>query len=468
MVVGDLALDKDTIVIGSGPGGYVAAIRAAQLGQQVTLIEKGEIGGVCLNVGCIPSKALINAAARYQEAQNSKKMGITTSNVKLDFKATQKWKDQLVVKRLTKGVEGLLKKNGVEIITGTAFFNESSQLRVINDNETQTLTFNHAIIATGSRPIEIPGFKFSERILDSTGALNLNQVPKKIIFIGGGYIGTELAGIYADFGSDVTIIEGTGHLLPSFETDLSDLVLKNFKKKKVAVYTNSLAEQVVETEKGVKVTVNSNGKKETLEADYVVVTVGRKPNTDELGLELAGVKLDEHGLVITDDQGRSSQPHIYAIGDITAGPALAHKASYEAKIVAEVISGKNVKIDYQALPAICFSDPEIASTGLTKQEAIDQKLDVTTAQFPFGANGRALSLDATDGFIRLVYLNATKRLIGAQVVGVGASEVINELTLAIEAQMTIEDLALTIHAHPSLAEVVMDAAELAKGLPIHF
>ena len=467
MVVGDLALELETVVIGSGPGGYVAAIRAEQKKQKVAIIEREFIGGVCLNVGCIPSKALINAGHRYQEAKNSSAFGIITKDVEVDFTKTQKWKDEQVVNTLTKGVEMLLKKNKVEIIRGEAFFNDTHQLRVINGDDAQSYTFKNAIIATGSRPIEIPGFKFGGRILDSTGALNLPAIPKKLVVIGGGYIGSELAGVYANLGAEVVILEGMASILSAFDADMIKLVENNFKQKNVNIITSAMAKNAVETDKGVTVTYEANGKEETIDADYVLVTVGRRPNTNDLGLEPAGVKTSDRGLIEVDNQGRTSQKHIFAIGDIVPGPPLAHKASYEAKIAAEAISGQNVEIDYVAIPAVCFTDPELATVGLTEKEAKDQGLTVKVSKFPFGANGRALSLNQTEGFVRLVTDKDTGLVLGGQVAGVGASDLIGEIALAVEARMMIEDLSLTIHAHPTLSETIMDASEVSLGLPIH-
>ena len=467
MVVGDYAIELETVVIGSGPGGYVAAIRAAQTGQKVAIIEREFIGGVCLNVGCIPSKALINAGHRYQEAKNSAAFGILTKDVELDFTKTQEWKDTQVVNTLTKGVEMLLKKNKVEIIRGEAFFNDSNLIRVINDDSAQSYTFKNAIIATGSRPIEIPGFKFGGRVLDSTGALNLKEVPKKLVVIGGGYIGSELAGVYANLGTEVTILEGLPSILSAFDKDMVKLVEDNFKSKDVNIVTSAMAKKAEETEDVVTVTYEVDGKEVSVDADYVLVTVGRRPNTDDLGLEAAGVKMNDRGIVEVDKQSRTSQKHIYAIGDIVPGPPLAHKASYEAKIAAEAIAGQNVEVDYVAIPAVCFTDPELATVGLTQEEAKEQGLDVKVSKFPFGANGRALSLNQTEGFVRIVTDKETGLVLGGQVAGVGASDLIAELALAVEARMMIEDLALTIHAHPTMAETIMDASELSLGLPIH-
>ena len=467
MVVGDLALELETVVIGSGPGGYVAAIRAAQLGQKVAIIEKEFIGGVCLNVGCIPSKALINAGHRYQEALHSEPFGITTKEVTIDFTKTQAWKDNEVVKKLTSGVEMLLKKNKVEIIRGTAFFNDTHQLRVVNGDDAQSYTFKNAIIATGSRPIEIKGFKYGKRVLDSTGGLNLKEIPKKLVVIGGGYIGSELAGVYANLGTEVTILEGSPSILPQFDKDMIKLVENEFAKKHVSIVTNAMAKEAKELDNGVAVTYEIDGKPTTIEADYVLVTVGRRPNTDDLGLVVANVDTTDRGLIVVDKQGRTSQEHIFAIGDVVPGAALAHKASYEAKIAAEAISGENVEIDYVAIPAVCFTDPELPTVGLTEKEAKEQGLTVKVSKFPFGANGRALSLNATEGFVRLVSEKDSGLLLGGQVAGVGASDIIAEIGLAVEARMNIEDLSLTIHAHPTLSETIMDASELSLGLPIH-
>ena len=363
MVVGDMSLELDTVVIGSGPGGYVAAIRAAQLGKKVAIVEKDAIGGVCLNVGCIPSKALINVGHRYQESLNSETFGITSKDVKIDFAQAQKWKDDKVVNTLTSGVSMLLKKNKVEVLKGTAFFNDTHQLRVLDGDNAQSYTFKNAIIATGSRPIEIKGFKYGKRVIDSTGALNLTEIPKKLIVVGGGYIGSELAGVYANLGTEITILEGSPSILPQFDKDMIKLVEDNFKSKNVSIVTNAMAKEAKETKDGVAVTYEVDGKPTTIEADYVLVTVGRRPNTDDLGLVVAGVKTDERGLITVDNQGRTSQKHIFAIGDVVPGLALAHKASYEAKVAAEVLAGKDVVIDYIAIPAVCFTDPELASVG---------------------------------------------------------------------------------------------------------
>ncbi|MBP1915581.1 dihydrolipoyl dehydrogenase [Lederbergia galactosidilytica] len=466
MVVGDFPIETDTLVIGAGPGGYVAAIRAAQLGQKVTIVEKGNLGGVCLNVGCIPSKALISASHRYENALESEEFGIKTEKVSLDFSKLQEWKGS-VVKKLTSGVEGLLKGNKVEIVKGEAYFVDDHNIRVMDEKSAQTYTFKNAIIATGSHPIELPTFKFSDRVLDSTGALNLKERPGKLVVIGGGYVGTELGTAYANLGTEVTILEGADDILSGFEKQMTSIVKKGLKKKNVDVVTKAMAKGVEETKDGVKVTYEAGGKEETVEADYVLVTVGRKPNTSELGLEQVGVKLNDRGLIEVDKQCRTSVNNIYAIGDIVPGLPLAHKASYEGKIAAEAISGQPSEVDYIGMPAVVFSEPELATVGYTEQQAKDEGIDIKAAKFPFAANGRALSLNSTDGFMKLITRKEDGLVIGAQIAGTNASDVISELGLAIEAGMTAEDIAMTIHAHPTLGEITMEAAEVALGTPIH-
>ncbi|WP_223633662.1 dihydrolipoyl dehydrogenase [Planococcus sp. 4-30] len=466
MVVGDFPIETDTLVIGSGPGGYVAAIRAAQTGQKVTIVEKEYIGGVCLNVGCIPSKAMISVGHRFEEAQHSEDMGIVAKEVSLNFEKAQAFKDG-VVKKLTGGVESLLKGNKVEILRGEAYFVDENTVRVMDDNSAQTYKFKNAIIATGSRPVEIPTFKFTKRVINSTGALALTELPKKLVVIGGGYIGTELGTAFANMGSEVTILEGAPDILAGFEKQMTAIVKKGLKKKGVEVITKASAKGVEETDSGVKVTYEAGGEEKTLEADYVLVTVGRRPNTDEMGLEEVNVKMTDRGLIEVDKQCRTNIPNIYAIGDVVAGLQLAHKASYEGKIAAEAIAGEKSEVDYMAIPAVCFTDPELASVGLSEEQAKEEGFEAAAAKFPFAANGRALSLNATEGFVKLVSRKSDGLLLGAQIVGAGASDMIAELGLAIEAGMTVEDIAMTIHAHPTLAEITMEAAEVALGTPIH-
>ncbi|WP_240375042.1 dihydrolipoyl dehydrogenase [Bacillus piscicola] len=468
MVVGDFPEEVDTLVIGSGPGGYVAAIRAAQLGQKVTIVEKGSIGGVCLNVGCIPSKALIQAGHRYDEAKSGgEDMGITTENVKVNFTKVQEWKNG-IVKKLTGGVESLLKGNNIEIVKGEAYFSDENSVKVSTDEyKSQTYKFKNCILATGTHPVELPNFKFSDKIIDSTGALELTEIPEKLVVVGGGYIGIELAGVYANLGSEVVVLEGEKRILTGFEKQMAQLVQRSLKKKGVKFHTQAKAKNAEETDKGVTITAEVKDKEKTFEADYVLVSCGRKPNTEELGLEQLGVELDDKGLIKVDKQCRTSKKNIYAIGDIVDGPQLAHKASYEGKVAAEAISGNAAEVDYLGIPMVVFSEPELASVGYTESEAKEAGYDVVGAKFPFQANGRALSLNNADGFMKLVTRKEDGLVIGAQIAGPSASDMIAEAGLAIEAGMTAEDIALTIHAHPTLGEITMETAEVALGTPVH-
>lgn len=468
MVVGDASQHTQLLVIGGGSGGYVAAIRAAQLGKQVLLVEKSELGGVCLNCGCIPSKALISAAHRYEQMRNSGISGLKANHVEIDFAQIQHWKQSEVVNRLKTGIHSLMKKHKITVYKGEALFINEHEARIYNEQETLRYRFDHCIVAVGSRPIELKSFPYGDRILSSTEALSLTEIPKRLIVIGGGYIGIELGQMYAKLGSQVTVLEGTPTILPGFEKEITRIISKHLDALGTIVYTESMAQSAVHTEKDITVTFTVKNEQKQVTADYVLVTVGRRPNTDgELGLDRIGVKIGDRGLVEVDQQGRTSIPHIYAIGDIIPGPALAHKASYEGKVVAEAIAGLPSAFDYKVIPAVVFSDPEIASVGLSESEAMEQGFEVLVGKFPFAANARALSLTASEGFVKLVGDKKTGLILGGQIVGTNASDLIPEIALAIEMGATMEDLALTVHAHPTLGELSAEAAEVALGHPIH-
>lgn len=467
MVVGDASLDIDVLVIGAGPGGYAAAIRAAQLGFSVLCVDKQYVGGVCLNVGCIPSKALISAAHQYEAVQRAADFGIETAAPSVNWAKVQEYKNNVVAK-MTGGVNALLKGNKVQFFNGEVMFINEHEARVFNEQESPRYRFKHCIIATGSRPVELPAFPFGGRILSSTEALSLPERPNSLAVIGGGYIGVELGQMYAKFGTKVTIIEGADTILPGFDPDMSRLVAKKLAAAGVDVHTGAQAQSADQTDSDVTVKFTVGGEEQQVTADYLLVTVGRRPNTDgDLGLDLIGLKLTDRGLIEVDDQCRTNIPHIYAIGDVVPGPALAHKATYEAKVAAEAIAGMPSKVDYRCIPAVCFSDPECASVGLTDAEAKEQGYKTKIGRFSYGANGRAVSLGAAEGFVKLVADEETGLLLGAQIAGHEASNLIAELGLAIEMGTTLEDLALTIHAHPTLGELVMEAAEVALGRPIH-
>jgi dihydrolipoamide dehydrogenase len=468
MVVGAQATELDTIVIGSGPGGYVAAIRAAELGQKVTVIERDMIGGVCLNVGCIPSKALINVGHHYRATQTENPFGLAVAGAKLDWEKTQDWKQHGVVDKLTGGVSSLFKKHGIDVIRGDASFNDNETLNVVQEDGHQLLQFNNAIIATGSRPVELPMFKFGGRIVDSTGVLSLPEIPKSLIVVGGGVIGSELGGAYANLGTKVTIVEGLDHTLNGFDKEMTKPVLDDFKKQGGEIFTSATAKSATQTDKDVTLTFEVDGKEQTVTGDYLLVSVGRRANTDTLGLNNTDVKVGERGMIEIDDAMRTTAPHIYAIGDITVGPALAHKASFQGKIAAAAISGdKNARDMHYSLPAVAYTNYEMASTGETPDSVKEKGLDAKISKFPFAANGRALTMDEAVGFVRLVTDKQTNAMLGAQIVGPGASDLISELSLAIENGLTSEDISLTIHPHPTLGEAIMDAAEVADGLGIH-
>ena len=469
MVVGSQAKSVETVVIGSGPGGYVAAIRAAELGQKVTIIERDFIGGVCLNVGCIPSKALINAGHNYYSQIHSTNsiMGVHSNGATLNWEETQKWKNEKVVNTLTGGIAMLLKKHKVEILRGEARFNDNQVINVISEDESHLLEFEKCIIATGSRPIEIPGFAFKNRVVNSTGALSLPEVPKHLVVIGGGVIGSELAGAYANLGSKVTIIEGLPHILNGFDKEMYSFVVDDFKEKGVEIVTNAKAKEAIQDDGSVKVVYEVDGVEQEIEADYCLVSVGRRPNTDELGLNTTDVKMTDRGQIVVDDHQQTSVSHIYAIGDVVEGPMLAHKASYEAKIAAGNVAGQDIKNCAISIPAVAYCDPELATMGETVESANEKNLDFMISKFPFAANGRAITMNATKGFIRMLSDKKTGVVIGAQIAGPGASDLISEFALAIENGLTTEDISMTVHPHPTLGEAIMDTSELADGMPIH-
>lgn len=466
-----------TVIIGAGPGGYVAAIRAAELGQQVTVIEESDtLGGICLNVGCVPSKALISGGERLRHTRDASMYGISAKEVDFDFSALQDWKQHEVVDRMTKGVAGLLKKHDVEIIRGSAALVSDTEIHVMPAGPQQFMSvadprriaFSDLIIATGSRPVEIPGFRFGGRVLDSTGGLNLPNVPDEFVVIGGGYIGTELAGAYADFGSHVTILEGTEQILPNFEPDLVSVVEKRLRAKGVDIITGVRARSADQDDSQVHVTFEKKGgETRTLAADYCMITVGRTPNSEALGLETTSVEVDKHGLIKVDKQGFTGVDHIYAVGDVTMGPALAHMAFMEGKTAAGAVAGQADENEYFSVPAVCFSDPEIATVGMTAAQAEQNGLSADVAKFPFAGNARAVSLGESKGFVRLVFTVDTGTLVGAQIVGPGASDLVSELSTAVNCQLNVEDVSLTIHPHPTLGEPIQEAADIARGLPTH-
>jgi dihydrolipoamide dehydrogenase len=463
-------LRTEALIIGAGPGGYVAGIRLGQLKKKAIVVEKDKPGGICLNVGCIPSKALINASKTYDKIKNhGAEIGLLADNVRVDMVQMQSWKGD-VVSKLTGGVKTLLKANGCDYRTGTAKLVSRNTVEVTDAaGAVTTIQADNIIIATGSRPIEIPGFKFDgNRIVDSTGALDFRAVPERFIVVGGGYIGIEIGTLYAKLGSKVTVVEALPTILAGNDPEIIQVVARKLKKLGVDVMTGAKAKSWTEANGRAAVTldIENGGREVTLEADKVLVAVGRRPNSEGLGLEQVGVKI-EKGFVPVDKKLRTNVPGIYAIGDVAGQPMLAHKASKEAEVVAEVIAGHRAEFDVRCIPAVIFSDPEVATAGISAEEGTRRGRKVKVGKFPFVALGRAIANADTDGFVKVVIDAQTKEILGIHVVGNGASDVIAEAALAIEMGALADDLALTIHAHPTLPEAIMEAAKASLGEAIH-
>ncbi len=457
----------EALVIGAGPGGYVAGIRLGQLKKKALVVERDKPGGICLNVGCIPSKALINAAKTLDKIRHGADIGILADNPRVDMAKMQAWKGEVVAK-LTGGVRSLLKANGCDYRTGTARLVSSNTVELTEpDGGKTTITADAIVVATGSRPIEIPGFAFDGvRVVDSTGALAFAAVPERFVVIGGGYIGIEIGTLYAKLGARVTVVEALPNILPGNDPEIVQLVARKLKKLGVEVLTGAKAKSWTEKDGRALVTIEVGGKEATLDADKVLVAVGRRPNSENLGLEAVGVKV-ERGFVTVDKRLATNVAGIYAIGDVAGQPMLAHKASHEAEVVAEVIAGHRAEMDVRCIPAVIFSDPEVASAGLTAEEAGKRGRPVKIGKFPFAALGRAIANADTDGFVKVVIDAGSGEVLGIHVVGNGASDIIAEAALAIEMGAVAEDLSLTIHAHPTLPEAIMEAAKASLGEAIH-
>jgi dihydrolipoamide dehydrogenase len=455
-------------VIGAGPGGYVAAIRLAQLGVQTTIVEKDALGGVCLNVGCIPSKAYIGASKLYEKIRTADECGITATGVTVDLAKMRTWKNA-VVTRMTNGVTELLKRNGVASVKGTARFTGPDAIEVaLAAGGTETVRADQFLIATGSRPFDLPPFPVDgKRIITSTEALDLDRVPKSILVLGGGVIGLEIGTYLAKFGAELTVVELTDQLLPGTDPDLVAVVARSLRKKKANVLVSTKALSATVQGDHVEVKVESKGKEQTIAAEILLVSVGRKPNTEKLGLDVAQVKTNARGFIEIDGQLRTSNPRVFAIGDAVGGALLAHKASKEGLVAAAVMAGGKDVYDVRAMPSAIFTDPEIATVGLSEAEAKKAGHDVRVGTFPFGALGRAVAGRETDGLIKMVSDAKDDRLLGVGIAGANASDLIAEAALAIEAGLSAEDVALTVHAHPTLAESMGEVAEAVHGHAIH-
>ena len=464
-------IHADIVVLGAGPGGYTAAFRAADLGKKVVLIERyPTLGGVCLNVGCIPSKALLHVAKVITDAEETAQQGIVFGKPGIEIDKLRKWKDSITGK-LTKGLSGLAQKRKVEVVRGIGKFTSPNMMQVETADGQKNVSFEHCIIAAGSSAARIPGFPYDDpRIVDSTGALKLEEIPKRMLIIGGGIIGLEMATVYDALGSKVSVVEWMDQLIPGADSDLIKPLHKRIQKRYEAIYLKTRVTGIESQENGLKVTFegqNSSATPEPQTYDRILMAVGRRPNGRDIGAERAGVNVSERGFISVDKQLRTNVPHIFAIGDIVGEPMLAHKATHEGKLAAEIIVGgekmKNAAFDARAIPSVAYTDPEIAWMGLTETEAKKQGVEYEKAAFPWAASGRALAMARDEGLTKLLLDKKTRRILGAGIVGVNAGELISEAVLGLEMGADMEDIGLTIHPHPTLSETVFFAAEIAEG-----
>jgi dihydrolipoamide dehydrogenase len=459
----------DAIVLGGGPGGYVCAIRLGQLGLKVACIEEEEYGGVCLNWGCIPSKALIANAHFVEKSKHIGDAGISVGDVKVDVNKMQDWKGG-VVKKMTSGVRSLIKANGGEMIEGRGKLVDPKTIEVtLKSGEKRRVSATKGVVvATGSATIQVPGFEFDGKtVIGAREAVSLREIPKRLVVIGGGVIGLELGMVYQSFGAELTVVELTPSLLPGVDPDCVKVVEKKLTSRGGKVLKNTRAERLEKAAGGVTVVVSAEGKEQKLECDVVLVAVGMKPRSRGIGLEELGIEIDQRGFVKTNELCETNVKGVYAIGDVSGQPMLAHKASKEGEVAAEVIAGKHAGKDWVTVPGIIFTDPEIATVGLTDEQAKAQGHAVKVGKFPFAALGRAVSIMETDGFVKVVTDTASGRILGIHIVGPSASDLISEAVLALETVATAEDMALSIHPHPTLGEAMMEAAAASLGHAIH-
>ncbi len=458
------------VVIGGGPGGYVCAIRLAQLGLKTACIEsRGSLGGTCLNVGCIPSKSLLNLSEEFHNAQSLSNKGIEIGEVKLNLSKMMKNKDKAVT-ILTKGVEFLLKKNKVTYFKGTGSFKSKNDIVIIdNDNKETIIQTENTIIATGSVPVSLPGIEIDEKVIvSSTGALKLEQVPKKMIVVGGGYIGLEMGSVWSRLGSEVHVVEFLDHITPGMDKEISSEFMKILKKQGINFHMQHKVEKIQKNNNNAIVsTLNENGTKKDFECDVVLISVGRKPNTEGLNLQKIGVELDEKKRVKTDKNFKTNQKNIYAIGDVISGPMLAHKAEDEGIAVAENIAGQSGHVNYDTIPGVIYTSPEVASIGKTEEQLKDLKINYKIGKFSFMANSRAKAIDDTEGFVKILADEKTDKVLGAHLIGPHAGELIAEIGVAMEFGASSEDIARTCHAHPTFSEAVKEAALSVEKRAIH-
>lgn len=467
MVIGELPREAELVVVGGGPGGYAAAFRAADLGLDTVLVEASpSLGGECLHVGCIPSKALLGVAALIADTARSRVAGLDFGEPKVNLDRLRAWKNE-GIGRLARGLDGLARDRGVEVVHGQARLEDSHSLRVQGE-QAEWLRFRHLILATGSRPTPLPGVALgSPRLMDSRSALDMAELPARLLVVGGGYIGLELGTIYAALGSQVTLVELTDGLLPGVDRDLVEPLARRIRQSFAAVHLQTKVAGIEETSAGLAVRLEGDAAPAPQEFDRVLIAVGRQPNSDSLGLEATKVKTDARGFVRVDPSRRTADPRIFAVGDVAGGPLLAHKAIHEGRVAAEAIAGRAVAFDPQAVPAVVFTDPEVAWAGLSEAEARASGITVRVARVPWSASGRAVATGRTDGLTKLVFEEGTGRLLGAGIVGPHAGDLLAEAVLGIELAALAEDLAGAIHTHPTLSETLGEAAGLFLGSPTH-
>ena len=456
-------LRAELVVLGGGPGGYTAAFRAADLGRQVVLVERHAVlGGVCLNVGCIPSKALLHVAEVSNGARHLAEAGVEFGTPKIDLAKLRAYKDG-VVGHLTGGLAKLAKARGVQVVTGTGRFESPTRIGVGGADGPIAIDFERAIVAAGSRAVSLPGWPEDPRILDSTSALALTEIPARLLVVGGGIIGLELATVFAALGSEVTIVEALDRLMPGPDVDLVRPLQRLLASRVAGIHLASRVASVTPHTDGLRVSYEGEKPPAQDRFDALLVAVGRRPNGDRIGADAAGLRVDAHGFVPVDGRLATNLPHVFAIGDVARAPLLAHKAMHEGKTAAEVACGLEVVFDVRAIPSVAYTDPEVAWVGLSEAEARERKIEADVARFPWSASGRALGMGRPEGLTKLIYARDTKRLLGAGIVGPHAGELIAECTLAVELGADVDDVALTVHPHPTLAETIGLAAEIANG-----
>jgi dihydrolipoamide dehydrogenase len=458
----------DVTVIGGGPAGYVCAIRLSQLGLKTACVEsRGSLGGTCLNIGCIPSKSLLNMSESFHKAKNFSNIGIETGEIKLNLEKMMSNKESSVA-TLTKGVEFLFKKNKVTYIKGVGSFNEKNEILVKNDKSEIKIKTDKTIISTGSEPLSLPGIDFDEKkILSSTGALNISKLPKKMVVVGGGYIGLEMGSVWSRLGTEVHVVEYLDHITPGLDKEISNEFMKILKKQNIKFELNTKVEKITKNDKGVVIETTNKDSKNNIEADVVLISVGRKPYTDKLNLEKIGVNLDKKGKIKVNKNFETNVKNVYAIGDVIDGPMLAHKAEEEGIAVAELIAGQSGHVNYDIIPGVIYTSPEVAYVGKNEEELKEKKINFKVGKFPFMANSRAKAINEPEGFVKILAESKTDRVLGVHIIGPHAGEMIAEMSVAMEFGASSEDIARTCHAHPTFSEAIKEAALSVDKRQIH-